>query len=87
VNYTKTVHNRAKEVLKSEHFIRDLHITHPQAKNPLAHPPLRQLRSFCAKRDWCTFHDPAFALLALDTIPAVTDGRTDTLLSQRPHYA
>jgi len=36
-----------------------------------------------------TSHDPAFALL--DAIPAVTDGRTDgrtgTLLSQKPHSA
>ena len=33
---------------------------------------------------WCTFYDPAFALL--DTIPAVTDRQTHTLLSQRPLY-
>ena len=31
----------------------------------------------------CTFHDPAFALIVLCTIPAC-DGRTDTSLSQRP---
>jgi len=32
-----------------------------------------------------TFRNPAFALL--DTVPAVTDRRTDTSLSQRPRYA
>jgi len=34
---------------------------------------------------WCTFHDPAFALL--DTIPAVTDGQTDTLLTHSVAWA